>query len=880
MKALLTAFLLAIFTTGAQAVDITALLAKAKETTKKKPSPHELMAPYWCAEPGWHTEFQLRNNLLTSDLTVTPVLRLSTGQEFKLSPVTIPAATVTTVDVMTELNKVAPQLVHQTGTYGSVSFQYSSISTANLYAVAMVHMDGQPIGYHIDAASIGKKSVGGSREGIWWLPRQGVYDYLVISNGSDKAITGTLSIYDAAGKETKSTVKLGTHQTVRVVVSQLVSSANLTGSYGGIRFSVPNSAREINSVHFLYDPNAGFSAMMKMFHFDGTSKLEERMWAGNTKWTQWAPMLALKNPDPIVGFPQGTVLQPMVFLRNTITQSVNVNVSIGWHGDSGQGKANVPVITLQPLETRKLDIGSMQQQLGIPNTAHWGLVTVTTGVTPDDVIAVAASYDATGRYGAQTPFSDQLADHWTGGLWQVDSTHNSIIAVTNGGNQPTDALLTFFYNGGKDKYEIQKTIAPGDQLWLNLADYIHNSTPDKNGKVFPTTLTSGTYELRDLKPDKTLSGSLFEGKIIVDKTWGHLTYGCMTCCGYGSLRIMDPNPLVLPITTNGFTTPVVQDNCSGAQFDYNFITAWVSGNPNIIWVDPPGGMQTGLGGGAAGVGGSGDLDSGDGVDPGFTGGHPNACPRQVQDSGGTTNVLAITSISPAFGAIGTTVPVTITGSGFSAGALTVSAGDGIVVSIDPKNISDGQISVLFIIDSSTTSGSRDVSVTVAGQKSNTVTFQVVCAVPTNFSTVSEVNLPEGSLSFQYTFSSSTGITNDIAACTVGETVFYPGSSGIFVWPLPMVSQTQNPFVRSSNATNVFIPDRNFPPTSYQQPYMSAHFSSTQRFWFICPCYQNGALTNFVPDLTIDRRVFQDSDNLWKYQIDKSGYTNIVTLPNQ
>src|SRR5438552_3881096 len=138
---------------------------------------------------------------------------------------------------MTELAKVAPQLVHKPGTFGSASFQYSSISTANLYAVAMVHMDGQPIGYHIDAASIGKKSIGGSREGIWWLPRAGVSDYLVISNGSDKAVTGTLSLFDAGGKESKSTVNLGMHQTVRMIVSQLVSSANLTANIRHSRHS-------------------------------------------------------------------------------------------------------------------------------------------------------------------------------------------------------------------------------------------------------------------------------------------------------------------------------------------------------------------------------------------------------------------------------------------------------------------------------------------------------------------------------------------------------------------------------------------------------------------------------------------------------------------
>src|SRR5260370_24707400 len=124
MKAVVTAWLLAVLTAGVSAVDMTVLLAKAKETTKKKQTPHELMAPYWCAEPGWRTEFQLRNNLLTSNLIVTPVLRLTTGQELKLSQVTHPPVTVTTVDVMQELNKVAPQLIHQPGTFGSASFQY------------------------------------------------------------------------------------------------------------------------------------------------------------------------------------------------------------------------------------------------------------------------------------------------------------------------------------------------------------------------------------------------------------------------------------------------------------------------------------------------------------------------------------------------------------------------------------------------------------------------------------------------------------------------------------------------------------------------------------------------------------------------------------
>lgn len=40
---------------------------------------------------------------------------------------------------------------------------------------------------------------------------------------------------------------------------------------------------------------------------------------------------------------------------------------------------------------------------------------------------------------------------------------------------------------------------------------------------------AGTYDLEDLNPG--LGGNLIEGKVALDTTWGHLTYGCLTCCG-------------------------------------------------------------------------------------------------------------------------------------------------------------------------------------------------------------------------------------------------------------------------------------------------------------------------------------------------------------
>ena len=150
------------------------LLASRAEAAKPAPAPQEVLGSYWTAEPGWHTEFQLRNNLISVPLVVTPVLRLANGREYPLTPVSIPPSDVVTVDVPQELEKTAPTLMEQAGTFGSVVFRFTSLQARNLYAAVMVHEMGQPIGYHIDAFGMDPGYTAGAREGICWLPHSGV----------------------------------------------------------------------------------------------------------------------------------------------------------------------------------------------------------------------------------------------------------------------------------------------------------------------------------------------------------------------------------------------------------------------------------------------------------------------------------------------------------------------------------------------------------------------------------------------------------------------------------------------------------------------------------------------------------------------------------
>ena len=150
----------------------------------------------------------------------------------------------------------------------------------------------------------------------------------------------------------------------------------------------------------------------------------------------------------------------------------------------------------------------MQEQNIIPTDAKWASVIISAPVKPDEFMAVAASYDKTLRYGAQTPFNDQLESHWEGGKWEVDATHDSIITAGNGGDKPAQAQVTLFFNGGTGKYQIEQTLAPDQQLWLDLGRLIRDRVPDKNGNTLPSDLTSGTYQFRDLT--QSPGSSLFE----------------------------------------------------------------------------------------------------------------------------------------------------------------------------------------------------------------------------------------------------------------------------------------------------------------------------------------------------------------------------------
>jgi len=201
-------------------------------------------------------------------------------------------------------------------------------------------------------------------------------------------------------------------------------------------------------------------------------------------------------------------------------------------------------------------------------------------------MAVAASFDETLKYGAQTPFSDQLTFQWEGGMWQYDPYHNSIITAGNGGTKPTQAAFTIFYDQGTQRYDLEQTLQPDEQMWIDVGKLIREHVPDKNGAVLPPDLASGSYEFRDLINRGV--GTLFEGKIIYDKTYGHVVYGCGSCCGYSAAYVkVFYDPLGVPVQSTADQGVNAYQQCTLTWDDVSdsFWPSWVSANTGIATVD-------------------------------------------------------------------------------------------------------------------------------------------------------------------------------------------------------------------------------------------------------------------------------------------------------
>jgi len=547
------------------------------------------------------------------------------------------------------------------GAYGSAVIRYTAPAQRVLYASAMVRMQGQPIAYHLDGSFRDDDPGPGSRNGIWWLPRSSVEDCLILTNYGNRRLQTTLLLYDAGGKSWSEPLNLAPWQTDRLSVRSLLQQAGWSGGeYGGFKIEMAKDATKLGALHVLYDQLVGFSALMKTFGYDPTATLFSRSLGGVKEWTTRAPMLALTEPDPALALPAEVKLQPRIFLHNTSAKSYTAHIRFNWRSATESGKTAPIDLSIKPNETQLVDVAALQTEKLIPADANWASVILSAPIQPDELMAVATSFDATGRYGAQTPFNDQLASQWEAGMWEVDSAHNSLVTIGNGGDKQVRAELTIHYDHGTEHYRVEQMLAPEEQMLVDFGQLIRGQVADSDGHRLPSDVMEGTYTVKDLSDRGR--GGLYEGKVIVEKTYGHAHYGCAECCGINPEAVsMLYDPLGVGVGASFGQTaqapmacdPIVIEDITGD------LPNWWSGNDSISTVHPAA-QVNGIAAGTTKNFAAGEVYAGEGhaVD--------DKCPQNEVEPGGTTNVQpTITSFDPNPIVIGANnATLTINGSGF------------------------------------------------------------------------------------------------------------------------------------------------------------------------------------------------------------------------
>jgi sugar lactone lactonase YvrE len=166
--------------------------------------------------------------------------------------------------------------------------------------------------------------------------------------------------------------------------------------------------------------------------------------------------------------------------------------------------------------------------------------------------------------------------------------------------------------------------------------------------------------------------------------------------------------------------------------------------------------------------------------------------------------------------------------------------------------------------------------------------QIQVPLPTDLKMTKALDLGEGDLHVFVAWHSTTGDTDDLTQCIVGETVTYNGPSP-YPWPKPFPPlKTANPTENSSRDAakgtegsggddHWLRPTPNTPPPPFRKPYFANSFDATQKYWYSCKNYQHGKKITLLGPLTITRTVAPNGSGGWKFTVSKTGIDTTATI---
>ena len=455
----------------------------------KPPSPQQMAGGYWRTEGSFRPILRITNYLVNQTLLVTPVLYMADGTEYDLTPITLPAAETTGVDIIDALNKMPASLRSHVSEYGSAGVKYmwswSNALTAmvqnldvprslnfNFVLHTPMNMPGTPV-----------SSQAVVREGMWWREDDGVEGFVAISNLSERTLSIRVQVRPSgiAAVGTVQDVQLGPHQTARL---QLDFGE---GKTGGVRITYKGFEHDVVLAGGLENDSEGYSAQIPFVLVDNTTAATD-IGVGSTGLMNGAP-------DPMMMFPDGTIFHMYFALRNISSLTVAVTPTLYYMAGGTAKSVTLANLLLPAGQTRLLNGDDLLHKAGLDGLSGSLNVVFAYHSRPTDVLIATGSLDQSKTY----VFEVEPQRLGTGssrllGDWSVADGNDTMISLLNPASRAHDISLTLYFAGGK--YVLSLHLAPGESKMFNVSEIIMMSqSSGSNQPAIPAMITQGSAQM-------------------------------------------------------------------------------------------------------------------------------------------------------------------------------------------------------------------------------------------------------------------------------------------------------------------------------------------------------------------------------------------------
>ncbi len=448
-------------------------------------SQRSMIGGLWMTDPNYRSVLYVKNDVITSRLSVTPVLYLSNGAKYTLPPIQLDRAGTAVVNIDEALTQLG--IASWASLYGYVELQYSRPWDALCVTIRNLDV------IHSEQFNFGLLPSGSNQtgnpprratgfEGLWWKQEQNVTGFVAVSDLSNEPRTVAIQVTGrSANLIAEHSVTVSPHGTKLVQLDELKSIA---ATDGGLHITWTGESSDVIVNGGMEDQSVGYSANIPF-----TFLVPDPQTGISRRYAQIGFMTGIA--DPMMQFPAGTVFTRYSSFRNVSDEPISVTPKLFWTQAGAPKSAKVPSLTLPPRTSFKLDMASALQNAGLSN--YSGTLDIVLDVQGPRFafLAASGSVDKKSTYVfgvSPQAIIESVAKSLS--YWSTANGDDTLVTLWNPADEAQDFLFTLFFTGAQ--YALPLHLEPKATRSFNLSEIISNQIPDAQGRTVPASVHEGS----------------------------------------------------------------------------------------------------------------------------------------------------------------------------------------------------------------------------------------------------------------------------------------------------------------------------------------------------------------------------------------------------